>query len=593
MKKQIEGRLRKTKEVKIFLFRLHWGMDMKEAILQAEKVIAEVEKLGILLSKELQGKEAYDSLFGRVNFYIEEFRKLRKEFENYKLRIPFIGHFSSGKSSLINSFLGYDLLDVDIKPETDKPYEIFYSPDPVERVEKVEVGKRGEIEVLKVGYHFDVLKNYPNIVLVDLPGLAAEIMNFSSEDKEKIERIIKSHNLITRHYLFNANFYVLVVDVSKGSLGKDLIEFVKIKENVPFVVLLHKADKIPFDKRNEIKNHILKELSPLKPCLVEFTSINDINGLRRTIELADRLYSSIKVSVFRERLVYLLEEILDKVDGIKYSLNVDVDFIESVLEEIESEVRLTQERLKRIIDKRENAIKSLIEGEKRNSEKFFNDEARIKFWAKHIDNYEKDVSDFVSRLLDRLTRSIKNQISSMQSDIEMLFERFEGRLRVISGRIEETSDRIRKVKAVTKVIDIAKIMKKIALITKLLSKLEKLLKLSKIFKMNPITWILDWIVGWAVEKYAEKKIKEANEEILYKLKDSLDEVLQEVEEIFLEIRNSIDLNEELEEKRKELEAVRKNRDKIKKFSGKVDSILDSLKIAIESMNKVEKGDSVC
>jgi len=52
MKKQIEGRLRKIKEVKIFLFRLHWGMDMKEVILQAEKVIAEVEKLGILLSKK-------------------------------------------------------------------------------------------------------------------------------------------------------------------------------------------------------------------------------------------------------------------------------------------------------------------------------------------------------------------------------------------------------------------------------------------------------------------------------------------------------------------------------------------------------------
>ena len=580
---------------------------MEKAILQAEKIVADVEKLGTLLSRELQKDEAYKSLFERINYYIKEFRKLRYQFNSYKLKIPFIGHFSSGKSSLINSFLGYDLLDVDIKPETDKPYEIFYSSEPVEEIEKIKVGRKGEIEVVKVGWHFDVLKNHANIVLVDLPGVAAEIMDSSGEDKEKIERIIRSHNLITRHYLLGAEFYIVVVDVSRGSLGKDLIEFIKVKENVPFAILLHKADKVPSNKRDEIKNHILKEISPLKPCLIEYTSVNDVSGLKKVIELADRLYPNIKTAIFRERFTYFLEEIADKIDGIRDSLNIDIDFLEDVLEEVENEVKETQKRLEAILNKKEEAIKRLIRREKINSEGFFNDEERIEFWAKHVDDYEKDVSDFSNRLMDRLIKNIETQIDSMQSEMESLLGNLEDRLGRISEKAMEASDNIRKIKKIETIKDVGKIkkmidalkkidvLKKIKLIAYLLDKLEKLLKLSKISSIfsNPITWIFSWglnrFVGW----YAESKIKEANEKILYDIKNSLDELLYEIEGIFEEIRSSMNISEELENKRKELDAVRRNRDKIKKFSDKFDSTVNSLKEVIASINSVEIGDRLC
>ena len=44
--------------------------------------------------------------------------KLELNIKNQELLVPIIGGFSSGKSSLINSFLGTNVLCVNITPET-------------------------------------------------------------------------------------------------------------------------------------------------------------------------------------------------------------------------------------------------------------------------------------------------------------------------------------------------------------------------------------------------------------------------------------------------------------------------------------------
>ncbi len=44
--------------------------------------------------------------------------------EEPKIIIPFVGAFSSGKSSLINALLGEDILSTDIAPETVLPVEL-------------------------------------------------------------------------------------------------------------------------------------------------------------------------------------------------------------------------------------------------------------------------------------------------------------------------------------------------------------------------------------------------------------------------------------------------------------------------------------
>ena len=50
------------------------------------------------------------------------------------IKVPFVGDFNAGKSSLINSMLGADILPTNILPETAVSYELYYSAN-----EKLEV----------------------------------------------------------------------------------------------------------------------------------------------------------------------------------------------------------------------------------------------------------------------------------------------------------------------------------------------------------------------------------------------------------------------------------------------------------------------
>ena len=50
--------------------------------------------------------------------------------DNSCIKVPIVGDFSAGKSSLLNSFIGRNsLLPVDITPETAVAYELYYSGD--------------------------------------------------------------------------------------------------------------------------------------------------------------------------------------------------------------------------------------------------------------------------------------------------------------------------------------------------------------------------------------------------------------------------------------------------------------------------------
>ena len=62
---------------------------------------------------------------------VEPIDKLLLEVDTARVCTPIIGKFSSGKSALLNTLLGYSrkILREDITPETAVPTEIVYSPD--------------------------------------------------------------------------------------------------------------------------------------------------------------------------------------------------------------------------------------------------------------------------------------------------------------------------------------------------------------------------------------------------------------------------------------------------------------------------------
>ena len=175
------------------------------------------------------------------------------------IKVPFVGDFNSGKSSLINAMLGIDLLPTNILPETAVSYEIHFSVQ-----EKLEVweGDRivqttglSQIKSLQLSPNnlVRLYINNPfiqglyerNIVLVDMPG---------------IDSGIEAHNNAILHYIQDGTYFVLLTDAEGGTLRQTAINFIdevkKYGANVAIVI--SKIDKKPKEAIPGIKETVEK-----------------------------------------------------------------------------------------------------------------------------------------------------------------------------------------------------------------------------------------------------------------------------------------------------------------------------------------------
>lgn len=172
------------------------------------------------------------------------------EIAEAKVCTPIIGKFSSGKSALVNTVLGYNrkILKEDITPETAIPAEIVYS----ESEDSVTIikndGKRENISVdeyrnysadattvkfARVCLNNSFLEEIPDIMLVDMPGF---------------ESGFEIHNKAIDNYLPQSLAYIIAFPaddmIVRSSVGNILSEL--CLHNMPICVVITK-----YDKRND------------------------------------------------------------------------------------------------------------------------------------------------------------------------------------------------------------------------------------------------------------------------------------------------------------------------------------------------------
>lgn len=163
---------------------------------------------------------------------------------NAYIKIPFVGDFNAGKSSLLNSLMGINLLPTDVVPTTAVSYELYYS-----ETEKLTIFHNGELkqttplskisaldvvpgDVVAVYVNNDFIKgmNDKGIVLVDMPG---------------IDSGIEAHNNAILNYIQEGTFFFLVSPAPQGTLRSSTLQFADElkKYKLQMAVIISKTDQ--------------------------------------------------------------------------------------------------------------------------------------------------------------------------------------------------------------------------------------------------------------------------------------------------------------------------------------------------------------
>ncbi|MBU5618069.1 dynamin family protein [Psychrobacter sp. TAE2020] len=218
----------------------------------------------------------------------------RGSIDDFVMRLPLVGVFSAGKSSLMNALVGEKLLSIEITPETALATEFFYT-DGQEKfighkangetvilskeelrtqnldafIAADEQGRQGWISAY---VNEERLAKFPHVSLVDLPGLDS---NFSS------------HNLVIDNYIDKSLAYAIVVSIEDGDIRESTQQFLReLKINDTQVILIiskadlkHEDDVAAVSKKIEQSITALLGKAPLKTVTISSRKKQNLDEL--------------------------------------------------------------------------------------------------------------------------------------------------------------------------------------------------------------------------------------------------------------------------------------------------------------------------
>ena len=296
-----------------------------------QNALNKVSKVASLLNDDKQAELKVKS---------EEF--LNEVQESQYIKVPLVGVFSAGKSSLLNVFTQKPgMLPVDTMPETAVAYELYYST-----IECVELYRRGnkidskplsDIKMLntepgdiaKVYCMSEPIKNLQErgIILVDMPGIGSGI---------------ERHDAAIFNYVGSGTAFVLIVDAEQGSLRGSTLMFMNelSRYNMYPAVLVSKIDKKPEDDVKDIVEYIQYQMvkqGNKNPFISTVCSVNNnLSGL--TNYLSSLNPETLVAEKLGKKLNSLVNDIIEQLKIRVVLRNKDIGNIDEKLKQIEADI---------------------------------------------------------------------------------------------------------------------------------------------------------------------------------------------------------------------------------------------------------------
>lgn len=192
---------------------------------------------------------------------------LLDKIRQFRIKVMVIGKFSTGKSTLLNTFLDYrtPLLAENILPETAVPAEISYGntekfyiypadgTEPPREVSLEEFRKTTfsveNVSKVRLELRHEKLEKVPKVDLVDMPGFDSGY---------------EAHNRILDQYLLDGSAYVLVFSVDEPVLTETMAAILKElllrKKDVPLCVVLTRVGRRTEEEQGEIADKLARSV---------------------------------------------------------------------------------------------------------------------------------------------------------------------------------------------------------------------------------------------------------------------------------------------------------------------------------------------
>ncbi|WP_086282712.1 dynamin family protein [Campylobacter devanensis] len=287
-----------------------------------------------------------------LNDKIQELSLLTKSIENQELLVPVIGGFSSGKSSLINSFLGSKVLETGITPQTAIATELRYSQD--EKIEAVKDDDSIEIfdindlkKVEEKAQTYNHIKLYLNnqklkeidpIVLVDMPGFGAPF---------------NTHNKAISRYMPNGVYFIaLLSGENEKTITKDYITelngiYTRGKE---FQLCISKTNMIPQRDIEQIKSYAKDTLEMEFEYSKDIELLDDNSGAKLEKILKDIDIESLFESIYKPHISMNLKEMESSINTTISALRYDKQDAINAIDELKNGISQIEIEKKKAID---------------------------------------------------------------------------------------------------------------------------------------------------------------------------------------------------------------------------------------------------
>lgn len=287
--------------------------------------------------------------------------EIQRNITDAELIVPVVGGFSAGKSTLLNSFLGNEILPTAVTPETALATELRYSDSnyieavtasgAVERHQLADFARLKDnaqnFKNLRVYLNNEHLKAIQPLVLVDMPGFDAPIEN---------------HNQAILNYLERGVFFVFLTSIEDGNITLSMKREIDNLQQIGkgFAFCISKTNLRAPDDVKAVQQKIAEQLEDDfdytgQIALLDMDGGNNLKNILTAVN-PDELFKLLFIDELRENYTGLIQ-----------SINVKISTFKSDRKEIEETLSALQNSLQGIEAKKQSAINDVEQRYSRDS----------------------------------------------------------------------------------------------------------------------------------------------------------------------------------------------------------------------------------